>query len=152
MPQLIATLALLSILGIQRSSLPAAPFDMAVGRQAVALHKPLVASMAGARLVLFIRHSEGLVSTGSTVIDQFKTDVPEGSVSAILTDSDGGQRTFQHTGYTFYRGYKGLTLTNSGTPIGPGLEMYRALELDAKLALDGVRMVWLDRGAKRFAT
>lgn len=107
MLQIIITFALIGILGIPKSSLPAAPFDLEVGRQGVALHKPLVARMAGARLVLFIRHSEGLHSTGGAVLDQFKADVPEGSVSAVLTDTDGAQRTFEHTDYTFYRGYKG---------------------------------------------
>ena len=34
MPQIILTLALISILGIQRGSLPAPPFDIEIGRQA----------------------------------------------------------------------------------------------------------------------
>jgi hypothetical protein len=51
-----------------------------------------------------------------------------------------------HTGYSFYHGYAGLVLTQADTS-GQG-DLYRHLELDAKVSLKGVRMVWLDRRTK----
>lgn len=118
--------------------LPAAPFDVAVGHQEVALREPLVARDSGVRLVLFVR---------DRARRGFEGAVPAGSVTAQLTGADGRELILEHTGYAYYRGFTGLVLTEA-SKAAPG-EFFRHLELDAKVPLKGVRLVWLDRLARQ---
>src|SRR5688572_14078829 len=86
------------ILPLNPDGLPAAPFDVAVGHQEVALREPLVARDYGVRLVLFVRDRGR---------PDFEGAVPAGSVTAHLTGADGRELVLEHTGYAYYRGYKG---------------------------------------------
>ena len=144
MLQLIVNLLLLSAIHCGREGLPAAPVDVTVGRQTVELRLPLEMH-GGGRLMLFMREVESLGITGGDVVDQFKTAVPHGSVRAFLTDQNGDQLTLDHTGYTFYRGYKGLVLSEEEPMASGWPRMYTQLELDSKTPLSGVRIVWIDR-------
>ncbi len=145
MLNLVANIVLISALGCGKEALPVTPLDVQVGRHAVELRQPLEVRASGVRLVLFLRDMESLGITGTDVLDEFKTTVPEGSVSAFLTGKDGKQLKLVHTGYSFYRGYKGLVLTEADPIEGAGPQMFSHLELDSKLALNGVRAVWIDR-------
>ena len=149
MLHLIISFALIGLPPLGEEALPAAPVDVEIGRQAVELRKPLVVRMEGARLILFVRELSGLDIAGHGARDAFKTAVPRGSVSAYLTSADGRQLKLEHTGYSYYRGVRGLLLTHLSGAIDKTPELYRQLELDAKLALKGVRLVWLDRGARQ---
>jgi len=143
----VLSFALTGIAPAVPEGLPVAPFDIEVGRQVVELRKPLVARAEGARLVLYIRELANLGVTGRDIVGGFETAVPEGSVTAYLTGLGGEQLTLEHTGYSFYRGHAGLVLTEADAP--GRSEMYRHLELDAKLPLKGVHAVWLDRVGRR---
>jgi hypothetical protein len=145
MLDLLVNFVLLGALALGKEALPATPMDVEVGRQAVELRKALEVQNDGARLVLFVRAAKRLGIGDGNVLENFKAAVPEGSVSALLTGADGKELKLEHTGYTFYRGYKGLILTGAGVPEGGTPQLYSRLELDAKLALPGVRIVWLDR-------
>ena len=147
MLHLIISLVTIAVPSLGQEALPVAPLDVTVGHQVVELRKPLVARAVGARLVLYVRGAVGAADTAASVQEQFKAAVPEGSVSAFLTGADGERIRLEHTGYSFYRGYKGLLLTSPSLPHGTGSELYRHLELDAKLALDAVRIAWLERAA-----
>jgi hypothetical protein len=142
---LLVNIVLISALSCGKEALPATPLDVAVGRQTVELRIPLTVRAEGARLVLFVRDVHSLGISDGDVLEKFKTAVPAGSVSALLSGTDGRELKLEHTGYTFYRGYKGLILSESGLPAGGTPQLYSQLELDAKLALRGVRIVWLDR-------
>ena len=126
-----------SILQLPPEGLPVAPFDIAIGHQMVPLREALVARAPGVRLVLFVR--EGTPA-------MFENANPTGSVTAHLTASDGRELTLEHTGYYYYRGFSGLVLTDAGQ--AGRSESFGQLELDAKVALKGVRVVWLDRLAR----
>jgi hypothetical protein len=125
------------ILQLNPDGLPAAPFDLAVGQQTVQLREPLVARDTGVRMVLFVR------AAGRRDIADA---VPAGSVTAHLIGSDGRELVLEHTGYYHWRGYTGLVLTETerATPGG----FFRALELEARVPLQDVRLVWLDRLAR----
>lgn len=126
------------ILPLNPDALPAAPFDVAIGHQQVALREPLVARDYGVRMVLFVRDRE---------LPDLAAAAPQGSVTARLVGAEGRELVLEHTGYTHYRGYTGLVLTESSRA-APG-EFFRELALDAKVPLKGVRLVWLDRLARR---
>jgi hypothetical protein len=130
--------AVAGALPLQSEALPVAPFDLERGQQQVVLREPLFARSAGARLVLFVRGRDRT---------DFETRHPTGSVTAHLRDTAGHELTLAHTGYTYYRGFAGLVLTEQ-TPSDRRLA-YGALELDTKVALDDVRVVWLDRRARQ---
>ncbi|MCZ6665911.1 MAG: hypothetical protein O7B81_11440 [Gammaproteobacteria bacterium] len=145
MLNLLANIVLISALACGKEALPVTPLDIQVGRHAVELRISLEVRAPGARLILFVRETDGLGITDPDVADAFKTIVPEGSVSAFLTGRDGKQLKLVHTGYSFYRGYKGLVLTEADPIEQAGPQMFSRLELDSKLALNGVRAVWIDR-------
>ena len=106
MLNLLANIVLISALACGKEALPVTPLDVQVGRHAVELRKSLEVRAPGARLILFVRKTDGLGITDPDVADAFKTIVPEGSVSAFLTGQDGKQLKLVHTGYSFYRGYR----------------------------------------------
>lgn len=143
MLHLVISFALGSGAACVQEGLPAAPMDLAVGQQTVELRKPLIARSSGARLVLFVR--ELSQPNGEDVREQFRADAPHGSVTAVLTAADGNQMKLMHTGYSFYKGYKGLLLTAAGSNIEITPKMYGQLEIDSSVALADVRVVWLDR-------
>ncbi|MCZ6893694.1 MAG: hypothetical protein O7H40_06555 [Gammaproteobacteria bacterium] len=149
MLHLIVSFVLIGLPPLGEEALPAAPLDVEVGRQAVELRKPLVVRMEGARLILFVRDLSGLDIADHGARDALEWAVPTGSVSAYLTGADGRQLKLEHTGYSYYRGVRGLLLTHSNGAVDKTPELYRQLELDAKFALKGVRLVWLDRGARQ---
>lgn len=130
--------AVAGALPLQPEALPVAPFDLTPGHQQVALREAMVARSRGVRLVLFVRGGDRA---------GFEARHPAGSVTAHLADDAGHQLTLAHTGYTYYRGFTGLVLTEQA-PAGGGLA-YSRLDLDAKVTLDNVRVVWLDRQARR---
>jgi hypothetical protein len=127
--------------------LPVAPVDIEIGRQLVALRKPLIAKRPGVRLVLYVRDTSNLGIAGPDVTDAFESAIPEGSVVAYLSGTDNQQLTLRQTGYSFYRGYAGIVL--SAPSAQPSMARYQYLELDTKVALKGVRFVWLDRHGRR---
>ncbi len=122
---------------------PIAPVDILPGHQVVELRGPLIARTAGARLVLFVRDHSTLTGQRPDRGNAFEEAVPAGSVTARLSNPDGGELTLAHTGYTYYRGYSGLVLTE--TSPGARQQRYSHLELDASVALPDVRFVWLDQ-------
>jgi hypothetical protein len=144
MMHLIMNLLLLSAIHCGKEGLPVTPVDVAVGRQVVDLRLPLEMH-GGGRLMLFVRDLRNLGISGGDVVDQFKAAVPEGSVRAFLTGRNGEKLTLEHTGYSFYRGYKGLVLSEAEPVVGGWPQLYSRLEIDSKTALTGVRMVWIDR-------
>lgn len=145
MAALISQLLVLGFLSCGKAALPATPLDLAVGRQPVDLRLPLEVQNHGARLVLLIRDSKIPGFDPGNVLATFRDAVPTGSVSAVLTSLDGTTLAMQHTDYTYYKGYKGLVLTGTSLPAGDLPQLYSALELDARVALGGVRVLWLDR-------
>ncbi len=130
--------AVASALPLQPDALPVAPFDISVGQQVVALRETMIARSAGVRMVLFVR--------GDTPA-HFKAHYPLGSVTAHLRDAHGQELALAHTGYVYYHGHAGLELTEQA-PAARG-QAFGHFELDAKVALNNVRVVWLDRLAQR---
>lgn len=137
----------IGVLPLVGDGLPVAPVDVEIGRQTIALQRPLFARTPGARLVLYIRDMSNLDVSRSRMLSEFETAVPAGSVTAYLTGDNDERLTLEHTGYSYYRGYAGLVLSQAAAPAE--LTLYRHLEVDAKLALRGVRFVWLERGGSR---
>jgi hypothetical protein len=130
-----------------RNSLLAVPQDVQIGRQVVELRRPLIARTRGVKLVLFVRGRGALGIDNTNVIQDFEASVPHGSVNAFLSGSDGEELSLTHSDYIFYRGHMGLVLTEVN-PAQRG-DRYRHLELDAKIPLQNVRFVWLDRAGRR---
>ena len=130
--------AVAGALPLQPEALPAAPFDVAVGHQQVVLREAMIAQGHGARLVLFVRAADRA---------GFEAGHPAGSITAHLTDAEGREHTLEHTGYTYYRGFAGLVLTEQAP--ADRQTRYGTLALDALVPLAHVRAVWLDRDAKR---
>jgi hypothetical protein len=127
--------------------LPAAPFDLAPGHQAVELRAPLIARTPGTRLVLFVPALARAGSDDALRAQAVLSALPPGSVSAVLSAADGARLEFRHTGYRSWRGRVGLVLEEIAP--GPGNTAYTALELDSRLHLADVRLVWLDQLARR---
>lgn len=127
-------------------SAPVAPTDVQPGNQAISLRKPLINRSPGTRLVLFVRDTTAL--TGSDVADAkaFERAVPLGSVRGTLRSNGGQTIIYRHTGFTYYRGFSGLVLTES-RPSG-AQALFHELEIDADLTLPQVRFVWLDRAGR----
>ena len=138
--------ATLGVPPLFEDSPPIAPTDLTVGSQTVELRGPLVARAPGVRLVLFVRDQRAVTGYAEAASEQFESAVPAGSVTAVLTGEDGRELTLEHTGYTYYRGFSGLVLSEQAP--GPGQAIYRDLKLDTDIALPGVRFVWLDRDAR----
>lgn len=130
--------AVASVLPIQPNGLPVAPFDVTVGQQVVDLREPMIARTPGVRMVLFTR--------GGTPAS-FEAAHPTGSVTAHLSDAAGRKIALAHTGYVYYRGYAGLELTEQ-TAAGRG-QSFGHFQLDARVPMQNVRVVWLDRLARR---
>lgn len=121
--------------------LPVAPLDIAAGNQRVALREPLIARHAGASLVVLVRDRAALGVPAHDQVRGFERALPMGSVTAHLRGADGADLVLEHTGYVYHRGQAGLLLTGAGG----GKARYDALDLAARRALPGVRLVWLDR-------
>ncbi|MFT4583991.1 MAG: hypothetical protein ACI8XZ_003755 [Gammaproteobacteria bacterium] len=130
-----------------RNGLLAVPQDVQIGRHVVELRRPLIARTHGVKLVLFVRRRGELGIDTANVIQDFQAKVPRGSVDAYLSGSDGEELSLTHSDYVFYRGHMGLVLTEV-EPAERG-DRYRHLELDAKIPLQNVRFVWLDRAGRR---
>ena len=122
----------------QPDALPVAPFDIEIGHQVVEVREAMVARSPGVRMVLFVR--------GETPA-RFETRYPAGSVTAHLRDARSQQLTLVHTGYIYYHGRAGLELTEQA-PAARG-QAFGHFELEAKVSLHNVRVVWLDRLARR---
>ncbi len=138
MNTLLLYFAVAGALPLQPDSLPVAPFDIAVGHQVVELREAMVARSAGVRMVLFVR--------GETPA-AFEAHYPAGSVTAHLRDGHGQEIALAHTGYVYYHGHAGLELTEQA-PAARG-QAFGHFELEAKVKLNDVRVVWLDRLARR---
>ena len=135
---LLISFAVAGALPLQPEALPVAPFDVGIGHQVVALREAMVARSPGVRMVLFVRDGER---------PAFEAAHPRGSVTAHLRDAQGREVTLAHTGYTYYHGFAGLVLTEqSAADRG---QSFAHFELDAKVSLNHVRVVWLDRLARR---
>ncbi len=130
--------AVAGALPLQPEGLPAAPFDISVGQQQMALREALVARSPGVRMLLFVR--------GATAA-QFEAQNPIGSVTAHLRDTHGHEIALAHTGYVYYHGHAGLELTERNA--AQRGQSFAEVELEAKVALNNVRVVWLDSLAKR---
>ena len=130
--------AVAGALPLQPDGLPVAPFDIAVGQQTVELREALIARSPGVRLVLFV---------GGDSRAEFEAHYPTGSITAHLRDADGREIALAHTGYIYYHGHAGLELTEQA-PAARG-QAFGHFELEAKVALNHVRVVWLDRLARR---
>ena len=140
MNTLLLYFAVAGSLPLQPDALPVAPFDIAVGRQVVELRDTMVARSPGVRMVLFVR--------GDTPA-AFETRYPAGSVTVHLRDAHGQEIALAHTGYVYYHGHAGLELTEQ-VPATRG-QAFGHFELEAKVELNDVRVVWLDRLARRVA-
>lgn len=138
MSALLLYFAVAGALPIQADSLPVAPFNVNVGEQVVELRQPMVARSSGVRMVLFMR--------GGTPA-RFEAAHPTGSVTAHLRDAGGHEIALAHTGYVYYHGYTGLELTEQ-TAAGRG-QSFGHFQLEARVAMRNVRVVWLDRLARR---
>jgi hypothetical protein len=130
-----------------RNGLLATPQDVQIGRQVVELRQPLIARTEGVKLVLFVRGRNDLGLDSANVVQDFENRVPHGSVNAFLSGSDGEELSLTHSDYIFYRGHMGLVLTEVNS--AQRGDRYRHLELDAKVPLQNVRFVWLDRAGRR---
>lgn len=130
--------AVAGALPLQPDALPVAPFDIGVGHQVVPLREAMVARSAGVRMVLFVR--------GDTPA-AFEARYPAGSVTAHLRDASGHEIALAHTGYVYYHGRAGLELTEQA-PAARG-QAFGHFELEARVPLNDVRVVWLDRLARR---
>lgn len=130
--------AVAGALPLHPEGLPAAPFDLSVGQQELHLREAMVARSPGVRMLLFVR--------GRTPAE-FEAHNPIGSVIAHLRDSAGHEVALAHTGYVYYHGRAALELTEQ-TAAHRG-QSFAHVELEAKVALDDVRLVWLDSLAKR---
>ena len=138
MNALLLSFAVASALPLQPDGLPVAPFDITIGSQVVELREAMIARSAGVRLVLFVAGDSPA---------HFEARYPSGSVTAHLRDSHGQEIALAHTGYVYYHGHAGLELTEQ-TPAARG-QAFGHFELEAKVALNHVRVVWLDRLARR---
>jgi hypothetical protein len=138
MHSLLFYFAVAGALSRQPAALPVAPFDIEIGHQVVEVRDAMMARSPGVRMVLFVR--------GETPA-RFETRYPTGSVTAHLRDTRGQQLTLVHTGYTYYRGHAGLKLTEQA-PAARG-QAIAHFEHEAKVSLHNVRVVWLDRLARR---
>ena len=138
MHALLFYLAVAAAMPLQPDSLPVAPFNINVGQQVVDLREAMIARSAGVRMVLFVR--------GDTPA-HFEARYPIGTVTAHLRDAQGREIALAHTGYVYYHGHAGLELTEQA-PATRG-QAFGHFELDAKVALSNVRVVWLDRLARR---
>jgi hypothetical protein len=145
MTYLLSQILLVSFLSCGKAAMPATPMDVAVGTQQVDLRLPLEVQDNGVQLVLMVRDASELGIDAQNVATSFESTVPTGSFSAVLTGLDGSQLHLTHTGYTFYKGYKGLVLTGAQNPVGDLPQLYSKLEVEAKLALSDVRILWIDR-------
>lgn len=135
---LVFCFAIAGALPLHPDGLPIAPFDLNVGHQRVELRQTMIARGAGVRMVLFVR--------GATPA-RFEARNPLGSVTARLRDTAGHEIALAHTGYVYYHGHAGLELTE--TEHAQRGQSFAQLQLEAKVALDDVRVVWLDNLAKR---
>ena len=138
MNTLLLYFAVAGALPLQPDALPVAPFDIAVGRQVVELRDTMVARSPGVRMLLFVR--------GNTPAE-FEARYPAGSVTVHLRDGQGQEIALAHTGYVYYHGLAGLELTEQ-TAAGRG-QSFAHFELEARVAMRNVRVVWLDRLARR---
>ena len=125
-------------------SLIAETTDIHQGTQQVELRAPIISRASGARLFLFIRHQDAVAGVDNSQIPDFEQAVPTGSFSATLTNEAGQTLKLEHSGYTYYRGFSGIEL--SEVEAGKGVVRYDSLIIDADLPLPEVRFVWLDRG------
>jgi hypothetical protein len=139
--------AAIGVLPFVPIGLPVAPTDVKIGHQVVELLKPLVARSPGARLILYVRDISDLGVARRNILQEFESAVPRGSVVAYLTSERGEMLTLKHTEYSYYHGYAGLVLSETTAPAR--MELYRHLEIEAKVPLKGVYFVWLDRGGRR---
>jgi hypothetical protein len=130
------------------SGLPAAPLDIEIGRQTIALRQPLIARTAGVRLHLYVRDVSSLPPGAAARNEDFEAALPAGSVTAYLRGTDGEKLTLSHQAYSFFRGYMGLVLTESAERVRRNTR-FTELELEAKVPLRGVRLVWIDRAGRR---
>jgi hypothetical protein len=130
--------AVASVLPIQPNGLPVAPFDVTVGQQVVDLREPIIARTPGVRMVLFTR--------GGTPAE-FEASHPTGSVTVHLRDASGHEIALTHTGYIYYRGYSGLELTEQTA--ASRNQLFGHFKLEAQVPMQNVRVVWLDRLARR---
>lgn len=138
MKALVFCFAVAGALPLHPEGLPAAPFDMSIGQQQMQLREAMVARSPGVRMLLFVRGVQPA---------QFEARNPLGSVTAHLRDSQGREIALAHTGYVYYHGHAGLELTEREA--AQRGQSFAQVELDAKVALDNVRVVWLDSLAKR---
>lgn len=130
--------AVAGALPLHPDALLVAPFNVDVGQQVVQLREPMIARSPGVRMVLFVR--------GETPAD-FEASHPTGSVTVHLRDEQGHEIALAHTGYVYYHGLAGLELTEQ-TAAGRG-QSFAHFELEARVAMRNVRVVWLDRLARR---
>lgn len=144
---LIMSFALTGLAPRVGGGLPAAPVDVVVGQQVVDLRQPLYARSPGAYLVLYVRDRSNLENPSGTVIEAFESAVPTGSVVARLNGPDADPLTLVHSEYSYYKGFAGIVLR--APEINTHGDLYNSLELDSKVDLKKVRVVWLNRGGAR---
>lgn len=143
MLELLLGFALIGAPSFVHDHLPVAPVDIREGRQELELLEPLVRRTPGARLILFVRAAPGVADGSSAALAAV---VPAGAVSAVLTTAAGEKLHLRHTDYTDYKGFRGLVLTGD-PPEAATPSLYGRLEVDSSVALEDVRVVWINRGA-----
>ena len=92
MLNLLANIVLISALACGKEALPVTPLDVQVGRHAVELRKSLEVRAPGARLILFVRKTDGLGITDPDVAGCIQND-RTGGIGKRLLDGPGWQAT-----------------------------------------------------------
>lgn len=126
------------------NALVAAPFDLALGQQTIALRKPLINRMSGARLILFTRDSSNGTSSTDSLAD-FQDNHPLGTVDAIATTKNSNEMRLIHTGYSYYKGAKGIVLTLEDS--AANTDLFISLNINSGIKMSNVKAVWIDRGS-----
>lgn len=125
------------------NALVALPFDLQMGQQSVSLRKPLINRMSGARLILFTRASPGENNIDGSLAG-FQDGVPLGSIKATVSTANNESQGLVHTGYSYYKGAKGVVLTLADESATTAL--FTDIEIDSTVSMKDVKAVWIDRG------
>ena len=130
------------------NALVALPFDLQLGEQTITLRKPLVNRLPGARLILYTRDSVDNVDHARSP-EAFQEAFPLGSIAATVHTADTSKKNslrLVHTGYSYYKGAKGLVLTVEDEQASSGF--FTNVEVNSMVKMSKVKAVWIDRGGR----
>ena len=127
------------------NALVAAPFDLQLGEQSITLRKPLINRLPGARLILYTRESVDNVSLARSP-EAFQEAFPLGAIEATVQTAEKNSLRLVHTGYSYYKGAKGLVLTVEDEQANSAL--FTNVEVNSTVKMNNVKAVWIDRGGR----